>query len=274
MDIKNWVKNHSILTFITLLLPVSWILWTFLIPLIGTKGLFNNPPIFAFVFVIAGQAWASLCGLLTTRLVFGREGMQSIKARLRNWKVGRWWLALLIIPAATAVTPLLRYLAGFEVNLNAMMALLIPGLLLGIFSGFAEEFGWRGFLLPELLKSFSPFAATVILGLIWGGLWHGYADYIGIGSSNKGVAIWPIVFLLGPCLLTAWSLIITRIYQRTQASLLVSIFMHAGISSSALIFGQTYSSISEEITWTVISVIVAFLAALLVWKAIPAHELA
>jgi hypothetical protein len=46
------------------------------------------------------------------------------------------------------------------------------------------------------------------------------------------------MLLLGPGVLTAWSLVITRVYQHTQGSLLLSILMHASISPSALIFEQ------------------------------------
>ena len=34
-----------------------------------------------------------------------------------------------------------------------------------------EEAGWRGFLLPRLLKRFDPLLASVYLALIWG-IWH------------------------------------------------------------------------------------------------------
>lgn len=82
-----------------------------------------------------------------------------------------------------------------------------------------------------------------------GRLGHGYADYFGLG--DKGPAF--------------WSLIITRVYQRTKGSLLLSILIHASISSSALIFGQQYTTISEEIIWNAISVGIALLAAILIW---------
>jgi len=74
-----------------------------------------------------------------------------------------------------------------------------------------------------------------------------------------------LITLLGPVLLTAWSLIITWVYERTQGSMLIAFFMHASISSSALIFGQTYASPSEEIAWTAISVGVAVFASLFIW---------
>ena len=101
------------------------------------------------------------------------------------------------------------------------------------------------------------------MGLIWGGLWHGYADYFGV--SGDGLAFWLVMLLLGPGVLTAWSLILTCVYERTQGSLLLSIFMRASISSSALIFGQKYATLGEELIWTAVSVGIAWLGAMLLW---------
>jgi hypothetical protein len=144
-----------------------------------------------------------------------------------------------------------------------MLGLLGAGIGLGFTAGLMEEIGWRGFLLPHLLKRYSPLKATLLLGLIWGLVWHGYADYFGLG--DKGLAFWPLMLLLGPILLTAWSLLLTWVYEGTQASLLFSILMHASLSSSALIFGQQYATLREEIIWTIISVGLAVLFSLLIW---------
>jgi phosphoglycerol transferase MdoB-like AlkP superfamily enzyme len=106
--------------------------------------------------------------------------------------------------------------------------------------------------------------------LFWGGVWHGYADYFALGG--RGTTSWILIILLGPILLTAWSIIITWVYERTQGSLLLAYFMHASISSSALIFGQTYASDAEEITWTAISVGLAILAAMVIWVFVRKQE--
>ncbi|MBU1682712.1 hypothetical protein KJ742_02080, partial [Patescibacteria group bacterium] len=55
------------------------------------------------------------------------------------------------------------------------------------------------------------------------------------------------------------------VYERTQGSLLIAFCMHASISSSALIFGQTYANTAEELTWTAISSGLAVLAGVLIW---------
>jgi membrane protease YdiL (CAAX protease family) len=231
--------------------------------MIKPGGLLHNPPPLSFVFVIVGGFGPSLSGLIMTWLIYGHEGLQALGARLRDWRVGRWWLAVIIIPAITAITPLLRWMAGYAVDTGAMLGLIIPGLILGLMAGLMEEIGWRGFLLPHLLKRHSSLVSTLLVGLVWGGLWHGYADYFGLG--DKGLAFWPLMLLLGPGVLTVWSLVLTRVYENTQGSLLLSILMHASISSSALIFGQQYATINEEITWTAISVGMALFAATLIW---------
>lgn len=35
----------------------------------------------------------------------------------------------------------------------------------------AEEIGWRGFLLPGLMKKHTPFVSSIIVGVLWG-VWH------------------------------------------------------------------------------------------------------
>jgi len=40
-----------------------------------------------------------------------------------------------------------------------------------IFTALGEEIGWRSFALPKLQKIFTPFATSLILGLIWA-VWH------------------------------------------------------------------------------------------------------
>ena len=263
MNMRDWIKRHSIFTYLLLTMAWSFGLWSCLFMYIKPGELMTSAPPVAFVFVILGGFGPSIAGLLTTWLESGRDGLSSLWARLRIWQVGRWWLALLIIPAVTALTPLLRWAAGYPVDAHAMLAKLIPGILLGLTAGLMEEFGWRGFLLPHLLKRYSPLAATLWLGFIWGGVWHGYADYFALGG--RGLISLVLIILLGPVLLTAWSLIITRVFENTRGSLLIAYFMHASLSSSALIFGQTYTSDGEEILWTAVSVGLAVLAGTISW---------
>ena len=64
-----------------------------------------------------------------------------------GFSVGPWELRL---PAAAAL--------GFFIYM-------------AVFTGIAEEVGWRGFALPQLQRTYAAARASWILGFIWG-LWH------------------------------------------------------------------------------------------------------
>lgn len=260
---RRWAARFPIATFVALTLAWSFPIWSLMWLFLAPGGLAKDPPPVCFVFVVVGGFGPSLAGALTTWLVDGTAGLRALWARVRARGVGAWWLTVLLIPAVTALTPLLRAAAGHPVDAGAMLGLLGPGIGLGLTAGLMEEVGWRGFLLPRLLERWSPLQATLLLGLVWGGLWHGYADFFALGG--RGLASLALITLLGPVLLTAWSAVITWVHLRTGGNLLVAYFLHASISSSALICGQTYATTAEELLWTAVGTGLAVLAAAGLW---------
>jgi len=99
----------------------------------------------------------------------------------------------------------------------------IPLILFNIVLGGLEEVGWRGILLPGLLKKYNKLSATIITSLIWS-LWHLPLWYIQ-GSPQKGMNF--LVFIiLG--LTFSWQL--TIFYLKTK-SLLFCILMHSIFNS-------------------------------------------
>lgn len=52
----------------------------------------------------------------------------------------------------------------------------IETIILGALLMFGEEYGWRGFLLPELCLKFGKIKSALLVGLIWA-LWHAPAVY-------------------------------------------------------------------------------------------------
>ena len=121
MNLKTWASRHPILTYIILTMVWSFGIWSFLFLYIKPGELMKSAPPISFLFVVLGGFGPSLSGLLTTWLVYGREGLQALWDRVRIGRVGGWWLALLVIPAVTALTPLLRWLAGYPVDTEAMV---------------------------------------------------------------------------------------------------------------------------------------------------------
>ncbi len=266
-DAMRWLRAHPAIAFVGLTLAWSWSVWSLLFVLVGRGGLLRDPPGIAFGIAAIGGLGPSLAALILTALLDGRPGLAALRARCRPPSAGRWWLALLLIPAVTALTPLLRAWAGAPVDVGAMRALLAPGLALGLAAGLMEEFGWRGFLLPRLRQRHTALRASLYVGLVWGGLWHGYADYFGV--PWEGWVFWLLILLLGPVLLTAWSLVLTVVYEHTQGNLLLAVLMHASISSSALVFGQAYASPLSQLGWTAFGAAMAWCAAAGLWCACP-----
>lgn len=258
-----WINVHPVAAYIVFTLGWSWTVWSFLPLFIGRGGLMRSPPPIAFAIAATGAAGPSLAGLTLTCLIDGRAGLAALRMRCRVPEAGRWWLVLLVIPGVTALTPLGRWLAGATVDGRTMLGLLGPGLALGLAAGLMEEFGWRGFLLPRLRQRHPALRASVLVGLVWGGLWHGCADYFGI--PGEGWVFWLLLLLLGPVLLTAWSLVLTVVFEHSQGNLLLAVLMHASISSSALILGQSYETPAVQLPWTAISVALAWCAAAALW---------
>lgn len=93
-----------------------------------------------------------------------------------------------------------------------------PALVMFLTGPLGEEFGWRGFLLPKLLERYTPFTASIILGVIWG-FWY-YPIYFGniFNSFYTGfVFIVHIIFM---------SIIMTVIFLNTRGNLLIAMIYH------------------------------------------------
>ena len=81
--------------------------------------------------------------------------------------------------AATSTVQRFGPTAAIAILGFAVAMLLSPGALL-------EEMGWRGFALPMLLRSMSPLAASIVLGLMWAA-WHLPREIMPLMSGAEGV---------------------------------------------------------------------------------------
>lgn len=96
--------------------------------------------------------------------------------------------------------------AGVTVSAEQIKITIIVQILMGIFLSpflnfipcFGEEWGWRGFLLPKMLKRFKVVPALLINGVIWG-LWHAPLTMMG---HNYGVGYrgFPFLGIFAMCL--------------------------------------------------------------------------
>jgi membrane protease YdiL (CAAX protease family) len=95
-------------------------------------------------------------------------------------------------------------------------------LLLG--GSLGEEIGWRGFLLPGLLRRMNPLSASLVLGVVWG-VWHLPIDlYAGFAVNGLGAVLVRIIYAIPLSILFTW------FYLRSRGSLLVALLLHTSLN--------------------------------------------
>ena len=103
-----------------------------------------------------------------------------------------------------------------------LLVMFAHNLLLG--GSLGEEIGWRGFLLPELLKRMSPLAASLVLGVVWG-LWHLPIDlYASFGVQGLGAILMRVIYVLPLSVLFTW------FYLKSKGSLLIALLLHTSLN--------------------------------------------
>lgn len=159
--------------------------------------------------------------LVLTALSVGKKGVYDLFVRHTVKKTGVKWLllSLLGIPALISLAVLTSLRLDFSA-FGLRSTQLMPQVLVIILIAVGEEYGWRGYLLPRLLKKSSVYKSSLILGLIWG-FWHFPAYLIGTGVPQQMNFL---VFLLWVVLGT---LFISWIYYYTR-SVLTAILAHMG----------------------------------------------
>lgn len=102
--------------------------------------------------------------------------------------------------------------------------------MVGSFAAFGEEGGWRGYMMPKLLKIMKRPAALITGGIIWG-LWHAPLTCIGhnFGTDYPG---FPYVGILKMCIFCTLMGIMLTYVTEMSGSVWPAAFMHAIFNSS------------------------------------------
>ncbi|MEO8813117.1 MAG: type II CAAX endopeptidase family protein [Caulobacteraceae bacterium] len=166
-------------------------------------------------------------------LSFAFGGSGGIKRLLAGLvKPVRWpWVAIAVLawPAILLIWALIERWIGVAgrspaVDLHALIfgapvALFTTAIVFTDPGALGEEFGWRGFALPRLLRVFSPLGAAVLVGVVWT-VWH-IPAFLTSGLSQSG---FNFVWFLG--MLIAMSVFMTWLYVNTGSYLVAGIIPH------------------------------------------------
>ena len=227
------IRKHPIVSFFVLAYSLSWAYW---IPL-AMAGVRVSPGSHTTHFpALLGPA---LAAFLVTSLTDGKRGAAALARRmvLVSRPISHFWLY--------ALSPLLFLLAAVLLAMATQMPLpplrdfvLYSGLpplglslivLLVVVSGFGEETGWRGFALVPLQQRFGPVAGTFVLALLWA-TWHAPTFFIVETYREMTLAMIVGGFGLGTC---AGALVLSRVAQRTNGSILAAALWHAGYNMTS-----------------------------------------
>jgi hypothetical protein len=163
----------------------------------------------------------------------GWTGLGSLYGHLVRWRFGLKWYALVLIgiPALGWIAARITVANPLK-EANTTTEFLVLLFFILVTGPLCEELGWRGFALSRLLERFSPFNASLILGVIWG-VWHLPSFFVG-GMEQNEMSI-PL-FLLNALFL---SIFVTWVFLHTGGSVLIAVLIHFSVNICATIIGVT-----------------------------------
>lgn len=214
------VSTKSLVPFLAISFGLTWgivamviLFYEQMIALFGEMRM-SNP-----LFILAVYS-PGIAGLFLVWWHYGLKGLGGFLRRLTLWRAPiYWWLFLILGIPAVAYTG-----AAIKGTLNDPFPFspwyeVFPALMLALFLGPIEEFGWRGLALPLLQRRFSPAWAGLILGVIWA-TWH-IPSFLMSGTPQSAWSFGP--FFLG---VVAISVILTPFFNASRGSLLVAVLYH------------------------------------------------
>ena len=276
--IKAFIERHPLLTYFALTFAISW---AGILLVVGPGGVSSNrlPSDMQIALLLPTMAVGpGVAGLLLTGLLYGREGFHELGSRLLRWRVGaRWWaVALLTAPLAYVATllALSQVLPEFLPAIftaDGKAAVVLGGIVAGLFVGLPEELGWTGFAIPRMRLRYGVLGTGLLVGLLWGA-WHFLVFFVGVSNpgSNPSAGAVPLVLFLPVILFTflpALRVLMVWVYDRT-GSLLLATLMHASFMASQ------FSLTSAALTKGMPVVISDLVLAAVLWVVIAAVAVA
>ena len=201
---------------------------------------YTNP---LFILAVYSPAFA---GIFLVWRHYGVEGLGSYLRRLTLWRMPiAWWLFLVIgIPALFYIGAAIKGTITDPFPFSPWYGVL-PALVMALFIGPIEEFGWRGVALPLLQRRFAPLWAGLILGVIWG-FWHVPAFLLS-GTPQSAWSFGPYFVAV-----VAISVILTPMFNAARGSLLIAALFHFQMNGPAWPDAQPWDTLVFSIAAVVI----------------------
>ncbi len=217
--------------------------WLFFgVPILAARGLIALPAPEA-VFLTLATLGVALAGFGAAAATSGRTEVRALVAQVLRWRVRpAWYVAAVFVPA---LFPAAGFVLGLVLGQSAppaptvqvwlslpllVIALVIPAIL--------EEIGWRGFALPRLQRRVGALTASLVLGVIWGGMHLPLWLLPDFGFADQSIPLY-IAQVMGISVLLAW------LYNVTGGSLLLTGIAHAAVNGGPTPWGAALQALPE-----------------------------
>lgn len=210
--------------FFLLTFAVTWSCW---IPIVTVP--ISEHTLTRAILLTVGIFAPSLVALSLTAWTKGESGIRALLGRMFQWEVGaRWYLFAVGYTLSIKLLVTLIYRLGTHTwpHFGTVPLYIIPfAILISTPVQSGEEIGWRGYALPRMAPRLGLGWASIILGIIWA-TWHLPLFYLP-GSDTYHQS-----FIVYATQVTAISVAMAWLWEKTGKSLLLTMLMHAAINNT------------------------------------------
>lgn len=263
---KDLIKRKPLISFFFLAYLLSWIFWLLAV----FAGTIDEE--LALLLMLVGVLGPMASGFIVSRILGTSKQFWKISFK---WKVPfKWYVISIGLPLIVLLfVRLIGETAGVAETESTAIQTLEGGpwymfplvmLFMVFVGGGLEEPGWRGFAQLRMLERFTPFTASIILGIIWT-YWHTPLYFVP-GSSQESMELIKILWYTAAVI--SMSLILTMIFIRSKGSAFLAIIFHAAANAinswifdyRVVIAGNKFDSfIITEIMYVLIAVVIVVL---------------
>jgi uncharacterized protein len=218
---RHVARPGDALRFLLLTFVLTWVPWLGLVlgpgDVQGAAGM--------ALWVLGGYG-PTIAALVLIGLRDGRAGLGRFLRRLLQWRLGWWYLTVLLPLPVVLIAATYAVVTGqadwaFAAPWHWLLAPV--ALATGVIAGGMEELGWRGYLLPLMQARMSALTASIGIGVLWA-LWHAPLFLLGSASQASFPPGWYLLQTV------ALSVILTWLYNDSRGSLLLAVLFHGAVN--------------------------------------------
>ena len=221
------MRRHSVISYFVIAFAFTWAIWI--------------PMALAGMRVYQGSVWPNhipglfgpmVAAFIMSALLSGRAGVADLVRRMFRWRVhARWYAAALSPLAFFAIAATVMAVSGQgwpdlgelgEFSSLPIVVAPVMWLLMLLVNAYPEETGWRGFAVPQLLKTRSLLKTALVVGALWA-LWHVPSMFVIENYRQLGLAFLP-AFFLG---IVSGSIFLAWLYRASGGSVFIVAVWHA-----------------------------------------------